>query len=81
MDDDLYYHENQDKTPHNKSGSYNQREIYIAMAMLRKLRENFFGRIAVITPYKNQNKKLLKKLREVRNNQYKTKKDFPYGLH
>ena len=64
MDNDPDYLEKQDKTISGKSGPYNVREISIAVAMLRKLRENFFGRIAVITPYKNQNKKLRQKLRD-----------------
>lgn len=62
MDEDPEYHERQDVTANGKSGPYNESEIRIAAALLKKLRENFSGRIAVITPYKNQNKKLCQRL-------------------
>lgn len=58
MDNARDYHEKQDKTDSGKTGPYNESEIKIAAALIKKLRENFSGRIAVITPYKNQNKKL-----------------------
>ncbi|MBQ3337398.1 MAG: AAA family ATPase [Selenomonadaceae bacterium] len=64
MDDDPAYREKQDKLAGGKSGPYNEREISVAAALLKKLRENFSGRIALITPYKNQNKKLRRKLNE-----------------
>lgn len=63
MDDDPEYHETQDVTADGKSGPYNESEIKITAALLKKLRENFSERIAVITPYKNQNKKLRQRLR------------------
>lgn len=63
MDDDPEYHETQDVTAEGKSGPYNESEIKITAALLKKLRENFSEQIAVITPYKNQNKKLRQRLR------------------
>lgn len=63
MDNDPNYREKQDVTSEGKSGPYNESEILIAAALLKKLRENFSERIAIITPYKNQNKKLRQRLR------------------
>lgn len=66
MDGDPNYREQQDDMDNGKSGPYNEIEIQIASALLKKLRENFAERIAVITPYKNQNKKLRQRLRAER---------------
>lgn len=63
MDDDPTYHEQQDNTEYGKTGPYNVREIEIAVTLIKKIREKFSDRIAVITPYKNQNKKLRRSLR------------------
>lgn len=62
MDGDQTYRERQDFTEYGKTGPYNERELEVAVALIKKLRENFSERIAVITPYKNQNKKLLNAL-------------------
>ena len=66
MDGDPDYRERQDDTADGKTGPYNEREIEVAAAVLKKLRENFSERVAVITPYKNQNRKLRQKFRAER---------------
>lgn len=61
MDGDSTYCERQYFTEYgNKTGPYNEREIEVAVALIKKLRANFSERIAVITPYRNQNRKLPK---------------------
>ena len=58
MDGDENYHEFQEPD----SGPYNPREAEITVALLQKIRASYQNRIAVITPYKNQNRKLRKAL-------------------
>lgn len=60
MDGDENYHEMQEPN----SGPYNPRETEITVALLQKIRASYQNRIAVITPYKNQNRKLRAALRD-----------------
>ena len=63
MDGDSTYCERQYFTEYgNKTGPYNEREFEVAVALIKKLRANFSERIAVITPYRNQNRKLQQRL-------------------
>ena len=64
--DDTYREQQDDLTGGKKSSPYNEREIQVAVDLLKRLREKFSGRIAVITPYKRQNKKLHWRLRAER---------------
>lgn len=65
MKDEADYREKQDVYVGGaKSGPYNEKELEAAAGIIRRIREHYTGRIVVITPYKNQKKRLIMHLRQ-----------------